>query len=188
MCLEGTVWQGKRKGFFDAYYIDSLDHSKRYKVWEKFYDNDKINGPMTVYTLRGTVYATATFKDDSLAGPSREYWIDGKHVLVERVYEYGGSNYTKRTFYHDGQLQEEQQFRDYKREGYRKYYYPNGQLWIEQTFKDDLAWDVIANYTAQGQKRDAGTLHHGNGTIVFYNEDGSVRETATYRDGVEQHS
>jgi antitoxin component YwqK of YwqJK toxin-antitoxin module len=41
----------------------------------------------------------------------------------------------------------------------------------------------VANYTEDGQKRDAGTLRNGNGTIIFYDEDGTVREVREYVNG-----
>ena len=49
--------------------------------------------------------------------------------------------------------------------------------------KNGKPWNAIANYTAGGQKRDPGTLKNGNGTILLYDDDGSVRETLRYIGG-----
>ena len=38
----------------------------------------------------------------------------------------------------------------------------------------------------KGNKRDAGTLKNGNGTVILYDEDGTVMEIMTYKNGVEQ--
>ena len=81
-------------------------------------------------------------------------------------------------------MQEELLFVNGLHHGRRRYFYPNGQVWIEQEMRDGKAWDVIANYTITGQKRDAGTLQNGNGTIILYNEDDTVREIETYENGI----
>ena len=70
--------------------------------------------------------------------------------------------------------------------GQRKYYYPSGKLWVESVVKDGRPWTVIANYTSEGKKRDPGTLREGNGTMIFYNDDGTVRETTKYKNGEEE--
>jgi antitoxin component YwqK of YwqJK toxin-antitoxin module len=66
----------------------------------------------------------------------------------------------------------------------KKYYFPSGKIWIEQELKNGKPWTVIANYTENGQKRDAGTLKEGNGMVIFYNDDGTIRETVVYKNGV----
>jgi antitoxin component YwqK of YwqJK toxin-antitoxin module len=88
-----------------------------------------------------------------------------------------------REFYENGQLTEEVNFNNDKFHGTRKYFYPNGHLWIEQVFKDGLDWEIVANYTEDGKRRDAGTLKNGNGTVIYYNEDGTVREVSTFVQG-----
>lgn len=206
VCFEGQLKNGKREGIFNAYLIDSADHSKRYKIYEQTYADDKLNGQWRTYTLHGTLKDFETFKNDSLNGITRNYWIDGKtisgeteyfnghnkciqrpyidgKIQAEIPYENGSINGIGKKFYEDGTLQELAEFKDGKFDGVRKYFYPNGQLWIEQIYKNGKNWSVVANYTIKGEKRDAGTLHNGNGTIIFYNEDGSVRETETYING-----
>ena len=42
----------------------------------------------------------------------------------------------------------------------------------------------IRSYLSTVQRRKAGTLHNGNGTIIYYNEDGTVREVKTFANGV----
>ena len=45
-------------------------------------------------------------------------------------------------------------------------------------------WPVIANYDDRGVACDAGNAKDGDGRIIFYNEDGTVRETISYKNGV----
>lgn len=208
LCVEGHLKNHKREGTFNFFVIDKANHSKRYKIWEQNYSNDKLNGLWTTFTLRGTLVSTRMLKDDSLNGISRQFWIDGKTITEEEEffngrnkfiirefgkggkmksempYENGVVSGTRKTFYYDGSIQETMDFRNGIADGTRKYFYPNGQVWIEQEYKNGKPWSVVANYTDKGQKRDAGTLNDGNGTIIFYNEDGTVREVVNYVNGV----
>jgi antitoxin component YwqK of YwqJK toxin-antitoxin module len=207
LCIEGQSKNSKREGVFRFYLIDSTDHSKRYKIWEQTYENDKLNGQWRTYSLRGTLVSFQTFKDDSVNGLTRNFWIDGRTIMDEQEYFNGHNRYIQRDYYKNGKLESETHFENGKGngtgrklyengnpkeevnlkngvfDGTRKYYYPNGQLWIEQTYRLGKSWTVIANYTDKGVKRDAGTLHDGNGTIIFYNDDGTVREVVQYVDG-----
>jgi antitoxin component YwqK of YwqJK toxin-antitoxin module len=207
LCIEGPCKNNKKEGVFTTFLIDSADHSRRYKIWEQNYSNDKLNGQWKTYTLHGTITNIQTFKDDSLNGVSRMFWIDGRSIMEENEFFNGRKKRLHREFYkngkikaeipldndtisgtgkkyyEDGTIQEIAEFRAGAFDGTRKYYYPNGQLWIEQIYKNGKSWKVVANYTAKGQKREAGTLKDGNGTIIFYNEDGSVREVISYVNG-----
>ncbi len=210
LCIEGQYKNGERDGKFNVYVIDSLDHSKRFRIWQQTYSKDKLNGQWLTYTLKGTLTNVQNFNNDSLNGISRYFWIDSKTILEEtdyfngqnkRIqktfhkdgkpeaeipYENGEVNGTAKKYYRDGTLLEVTQFKNGEFHGVRKYYYPNGQLWIEQIYKEGKSWTVVANYTDKGQKRDAGTLKNGNGTLIFYDEDGSVREILTYVNGEEK--
>jgi len=210
ICIEGLYKNDKREGLFSFYLIDSFDHSKRYKIWEQDFINNQLNGKWKTFTLIGTIVRYQTFKNDSLNGVSRDYWIDGKTIMDKREYfngrnkfiirkyyktgnvkqetmiENGTLNGPAKEFYEDGKIMEEVYFKNGEYDKTRKYYFPNGQLWIEQEYKNGLRWNVIANYDEKGNKRNAGTLKNGNGTVILYNEDGTVSETLTYKNGIEQ--
>jgi antitoxin component YwqK of YwqJK toxin-antitoxin module len=192
--------------------IDSLDHSKRYKIWEQTYSNDKLNGQWKTHTLRGTQANFQTFRNDSLDGITRNFWIDGKTIMEENEYSNGRNEHIHRLFFDNGKIKAEVPYKDDSIDGIRKkyyesgalqevaeftkghfdgvkrYYYPNGQIWIEQIYRAGKSWTVVADYTDKGQKRDPGTLRDGNGTLILYNEDGTVRETTTFVDGEERSS
>jgi antitoxin component YwqK of YwqJK toxin-antitoxin module len=208
LCSEGQLKNNKREGLFSFYLIDNNDHSKRYKVWEQSFVNDKLNGQWRVFTLRGGLVKFQTYRNDSLNGISRTYWIDGKGIMDEQEYFSGKNKFIQRTYYKNGKiesempyengkpdgtikryyetgvLQETQEMKNGRADGERKYYYSNGQLWIDEVYKAGKNWEVRANYTGKGQRRKAGTLRNGNGTVIFYNDDGTVREMKNYSNGV----
>lgn len=210
ICMEGQYKNGQRDGVFTAYVLDSLDQNTRYKIFEQTYSNNRLNGPWRSYTLKGKLAGVENYVNDSISGTSKFYWIDGKSLMRETVHlnghikviqkEYSGDgvvieettfengvpNGPAKKYYPNGVLQDEVILMNGLPNGVRKYYYPSGKLWIEQEMKEGKPWTVIGNYTESGQKRDAGTLKNGNGTVIFYNEDNSVREVVTYKNGVEQ--
>lgn len=206
--IRGFEKNKKKEGIFTTYLIDSADHSKRYKVYEQTYKNDKLNGEWRIYNLKGTLVMMATYRDDSLEGIRREYWIDGKTIMSETEHFRGTARIIDRAYwpsgklkhetsvlhdkmdglakeyYEDGSLKREAMFVNGSMNGMFKYYYPGGKLWIEQVFKDDKPWEVRGNYDQSGKPREKGTLKNGNGTVYLYNEDGTVREIETYINGV----
>lgn len=208
VCIEGQHKNGQRDGIFTAFVLDSLDHKKRYKIWEQTYVDNKLNGEWRTYSLKGNIVRFQTYQNDSLNGTAKDYWIDGKLIMEERIYINGKSKYIQKEYSQNGNVVEETTFvndipngqaKKYypngtlKDEviltngvpnGLRKYYYPSGKIWIEQEMKNGQPWAVIANYTESGQKRDAGTLKEGNGTVIFYNDNGTIRETVAYKNGV----
>jgi antitoxin component YwqK of YwqJK toxin-antitoxin module len=207
VCIEGQYKNGQNDGVFSAYIMDSIDHKKRYKIWEQIYSKGQLNGEWKTFSLNGNLVQFQTYKNDSLNGVSRNYWIDGKSIMEERIYFNGKSKYIQKEYSQSGKVVEETTFvneipngpaKKYypsgilKDEvilengvpnGLRRYYYPTGKIWIESEMKNGQPWTVIANYTESGQKRDAGNLKEGNGTVIFYNEDGTIRETISYKNG-----
>jgi antitoxin component YwqK of YwqJK toxin-antitoxin module len=205
--IEGPYLEGKKNGVFVAYLIDCNDRNLRYKIWEQTYLNDKLNGEWRTYNLRGTIIQIKRFENDSLNGISRDYWIDGKSIMSEKEYFNGSNNYIKRKYYLNGKISEEMtfsmgqangvtkryyengslmekaMFKDGHYEGLREYYYPSGLLWLSNVYKEGKPWEIIANYDTKGQKREPGTLKNGSGTIIYYNDDDSIREVQTYADG-----
>ncbi len=208
VCIEGQYKNGKREGVYAAYLLDSADHKKRYKIWEQTYAGNKLNGQWRTYTLKGGLVRFQTYKNDSLDGPSRDYWIDGKSIMEEKIYFNGKNKYVLKDYSRDGKVLEETTFvneipngpakKFYPNgilmdevillngvpDGPRKYYYPSGKLWVESEMKNGKPWTVYANYTEAGKKRNPGTLKDGNGTMIFYNNDGGIRETVTYKNGI----
>ncbi len=199
--IEGRVKNGNRVGVYTFHLVDRMDHSKKYKIWEQTFGNDKLDGQWRTYNLRGGLVSSDTYKNGSLNGISKNYWIDGKFLIEETEYLEDQSTYitkkyyenkklksessfknkklngVSKKYYENGNIQEYAEFKDDYFDGTRKYFYENGQLWIEQTYKDGKFLDIVANYTEKGSKRNPGNLKSGTGTIIYYSEDGSVRET-----------
>lgn len=100
VCIEGNFKDGKKSDVFKAYLIDSFDHSKRYRIWEQSYRDDKLNGEWRTFNLKGTLVKIATYSNDSLHGISRRYARDGKGIEEEREYINGSNIYIDRSYFH----------------------------------------------------------------------------------------
>jgi len=208
--IEGTISSGKRNGIFTTYIIDSADHKKLYKIWEQTYKDDELNGEWRVYNLKGTLVHLENYINSRQIGIERDYWIDGKTILEEKEYfadtakridrQYHVNGHLKseiilihnivngicRKFYENGALEDEAFFKDGKFDGIRTYYYPDGKKWIVEEYKNDMHWTIIANYDSKGNKRNGGTLTNGNGSLILYDDDRTIRETLLFKDGILQ--
>lgn len=208
--IESEMKNGKREGITRQFVVDSADHSKRYLIYEQSYGNDKLNGVWKLFNLKGTLVQTEMYKNDSLDGISRHYRIDGKTIMAENEFFNGGNKFIAREFYDNGKIRTETTIvngepngeakayyetgilkdqcilKNGKREGLRIYYYPDGKPWVENTYRNDIPWTIIANYDSKGKKRDGGTLKDGNGTMIYYDDDTTVREILRFVNGVQQ--
>lgn len=168
------------KGLSTTYWIDGkkiLDEKEILDGERKYIQRN--------YNEQGLLAETITIENKKGNGLRTTYFPNGKpHHQVTMVE--GILNGTAKTFYESGVVAEEVNFSNGEFNGTRRYFYPDGKVWIEELYKDGKHWTVIANYDANGKKRNPGTLKNGNGTLVLYNEDGTVRETVTYINGVEQ--
>jgi antitoxin component YwqK of YwqJK toxin-antitoxin module len=183
VCAEGRLKDNRRDGLFTFYVIDAADHDKRYKIWEKNFLNDKLDGQSRVFTLRGGLVRYATYKSDSLNGVSRSYWIDGKEIMDEKEYVNGRDKFIQRTYYKNGKIESETATEHGVTNGIVRHYYESGGLEQTTLYKAGKPWEIKGSFTPKGLRRKAGTLRNGNGTVLVYNDDGSVRETKTYAGG-----
>lgn len=137
------------------------------------------------YNQAGQLTETITFENSQPNGLRRLYFPNGKPERQVTLVN-GVLSGPAKTFYESGIIAEEVNFSHGEFDGIQRYFYPNGKVWIEKIYKAGKPWTVIANYDAAGKKRNPGTLKNGNGTLILYDEDGSVRETVNYVNGVEQ--
>lgn len=205
--VEGNIKDDKPNGIFTYFLLDSINPKRKYKLWEQSFFNSKLNGRWSVFSLNGSLCYFETYKNDSLNGLTREFQTDGKTIVKEFEYFGGESKNIFREYFFNGKIKAETHYDDFKLNGLTKryydngnmlecinftdnefngnwkYYYPNGQLWLEKIYKMGKSWEAVASFTKNGEKRNPGTLKNGNGTTIYYNEDGTIREIVTYKNG-----
>ncbi len=210
LCLEGNKKNGLKDGSFSQYLIDSADHTKKYKIRELVYNNGKLDGKCKTFAITGLMIGYQNYKDDVLYGISRSFWVDGETITDEIEYLHGVGRYIKRSYYDNGEpcleamfenyvmsgpakkfysngtLKEFAMFKNGKFDGPRRLFYPNAQLSTEEVFKEGKHWTIRNNYNREGYRRDGGTLTDGNGTLILYNENGTILEVKHYKNGDEK--
>jgi len=138
LCFEGERKNGKKEGAENVYLIDSVDHSKRYKIWEQYYANDKLNGQWKTFTLKGTLFGFQTFKNDSLNGVSKQFEADAKTIKSETEYFNGRNRLIERSYFSNGKIKAEIPYLNGKMTGTGKRYYETGSIEEEAEFKDGI--------------------------------------------------
>lgn len=186
VCIEGNFKNGKKCDIFKAYLIDSFDHSKRYKIWEQTYINDKLNGEWRMYFLNGTLVKVTTYKDDSIHGIYRKYWIDGKTIEEEREYLDGSNTYVERTYFKSGKLEKEVPYKNGLINGLAKSYYENGQLKEVTAVVNDQGHGLTERYYENGNLMEELNMANGqfHGIRRYYHPNGILWSVEEYKNGM----
>lgn len=202
---EGTFTDGKRTGPWKLYVLEDKTFKKILQM-ETVYSNGYKNGPFTYYYPSGAKGATGTFSLDMPDDTFTSYYENGtlystcsysmgletgRHITyyptgitqTDCTYTDGKQDGIYQSFYANGVLQQKFGVKMGNEDGQYQYFYENGQLWIEKEYKNGLLMNVKANYTAKGKERDKGTLKDGNGTVIYYTEEGKVYSIQTFKDG-----
>lgn len=207
ICLEGTLVNGKGNGVFTSYVIDSINHSRRYKISEQDYKNDTIDGHWKAFDIGGTLKYDLLYIKGRSRGKSVYYEADGRTVKQTNYYRndsvfiattyFDGirkqeeqtlvnnvPNGPAKVYYPNGRIMSTVNFLNGQFNDTLKYYYDNGVLWTEEIFKKGRDWTVLNNFDKKGKPRPAGDLKDGYGTRILYTEQGLVSDTVTYVNGI----
>lgn len=208
--VEGQMRDGKRQGVFTYSLIEKSKPTRLLKLYEQTFKDDQLSGVWNTYSLEGKLVLSNNFLNEKAIGMQRTYRSDGKTLLIEteiisdgksieREYYPSGKLMTEtpfvrgkphgigKKFYENGILQDYVELQFGEIDGLRRYYHANGQLWVEEQYVSNRPWTIIANYDSTGKQRDGGSLKDGKGTMIFYNEDDSIRETITYKNGLAEN-
>lgn len=207
ICIEGRIIDSKKNGVFKTYIFKKNTHGKL-KIWDQTYEEDVLSGNWIEYSIEG-VKAVERLMESGQMRQKIVFWPDGKTKHLYYQYRDSESSYKCTTFnklgvieslinirnsrlngrsikyYSNGNIEEECTYSDGFVDGVWKYYHTNGQVWIEQIFRNGKNWKVVANYDSTGRQRDAGTLENGEGSLLLYDKDNSVRDTLFFLNGVQ---
>jgi len=95
-----------------------------------------------------------------------------------------------KTYYQNGQVKSDENYKNGIKVGICKYYYENGKLQFEEKFNDSGEPDGMFNsYLNNGQLESSYTYRNGerHGLFKEYNENGSLREEGKYEYGRRIH-
>jgi|GEM_PF-2223730 len=148
------------------------------------YNNGKWNGKVASYYPDGKPYGTLKFINGNKNG-THIYKYQNGQIKLEHTFKNGIKDSLYVSYYRNGNIREKLYYKSGIEDGTYQYYYENGQLWTEGKYVSGKLMEVIANYSANGDSRDKGTISNGNGTVKFYNENGQLYNVKTFEDGTQ---
>lgn len=170
------------------------------------FSKDKKNGPATTYYKSGKLSGESIFLNDYFNGDILSYYSTGelrtkalyvngyaegvhfsyyKNGVVNKkwIFSNGKQEGLTQIFYPNGAIQEEDFYVNDEVTDY-KYYYQSGQLWVHREYKNEVIYNIYELNDPNGKPMDFGTLKDGNGTILFYTEQGKVYLKRTLENGI----
>ncbi|HSH64313.1 MAG TPA: toxin-antitoxin system YwqK family antitoxin, partial [Bacteroidia bacterium] len=180
LAFEFNYKEGKKNGLKKKY--DTKDGSL---VTSEEYVNDVKDGLTTTYYKDGNVKETIPFVAGKEDGQGFEYDQDGVILTLTQY---------KKGFIEKSEIINRKDKNGLK-QGMWKEFYPNGVVKTEVTYTDDKMSGYLKEYSPKGSL--VNTTKYVNGVLqkdapelakldvkTAYYDDGSVRYTATYKDGV----
>tara|TARA_Y100001934_G_scaffold160855_1_gene191889 strand:- start:758 stop:3061 length:2304 start_codon:yes stop_codon:yes gene_type:complete len=167
---------GKYEGLVEVW------HENGQKKFEGNFKNGKLEGFIQVWHENGQKKEDGNWKDGKYNGLVFQWHANGQKSL-EAKYKYGGKKDGSRMEWHEnGQRKLEGNWKDGKEDGLQTMWYRSGQKASESSIKDGKFKSAKA-WKPNGEKCPYTNLLDGNGLIVWYNDDGTELESATYKDG-----
>jgi antitoxin component YwqK of YwqJK toxin-antitoxin module len=192
--------------FFQESWVDNfIEHAQYFKPnGEKVSSIDQGNGIKSVYENQKLI-SQISFKNGVPEGLIKEfnqkgslssyYHIQNGQKHGEETLFYEDSNTTKmrlewnedtisglvKTFYKDGSLESQKSYSQNKKNGPSTIYYPSGDLMMLETYSQDKL--VEGKYYKKGEKIPASYVEDGQGTALFFDEWGAIKQEISYEKG-----
>jgi uncharacterized protein len=197
--VEGHYTYGDKSGIWKNYYINGKLKG------EEAYTDGKQNGKETDFTEDGKIETEVMYKDDQKTGllnkfdpdgtlayqvmykdnkPISYTWLDKNGQLLPETPIRNQSGKIK-TWFPNGKVSAEFEYKDGYLDGVSKLYFTNGQLRNQHVLKYGDLYDHYILYFDNGQlKADYIYLHDNlHGPYKEYNEKGVLTESGSYYDG-----
>ena len=176
---EGDYEQGNREGVWKYYFITGeLEQRGKYK-------KDKPTGEWVWYFKNKEIKRQEYYRKGREDGESVEYDIQGKTINKGN---YIDGLRTGDWFLTIGDYEEEGQFIDDEKNGdWKMFYKKTDQLYFQGEYAIGIPIKRHTYYWPNGQKKEEGKFQAGerHGDWKFFNNDGTVRLTIRYDNGIE---
>jgi len=126
---EGFLTNGKKNGMWITYH----PNSDRIKTITSYVDNT-LEGPYLELSSRGQIEAKVTYSQNELHGPFVKYKF-GRPLELSN-YNRGKLDGISKSYYNNGKLQKEIEFKDGVQDGVYKFYDDQGNTTLEYTYKN----------------------------------------------------
>lgn len=174
---EGQFEHGKEIGNFKFYCEDC---KSRPSVTKSFQKNSEIVD-VKYFTNKGNVLSEGKMKGKERVGEWLYYHTDSKVVMTRENYSNGVINGKTTTYYPNGKITEETEFKNGIKEGENNYYSPDGVLLKKLFYKNDQLDGRVFYYDSNGDVKIEGNYKDGKKRGLWkYYKDGKVVEEETF--------
>ena len=164
-------------------------HQKKYYengnlMSEAFFNEEKLNGPLTEYYENGKIKMEAYFQNDEPDGIYKDYYQNGQ-LKTKGRYKNGLIDGAGESYYPNGQIKIRDYYKNNIKDGYDEKYYENGLLKQKGIFKNGKQDGVVVRYDRSGNIYQIITLKNKrpNGLFVEYYKTGQIHKKAYFHDG-----
>ena len=174
---EGKFERGKEIGEFKFYCEDCKSRPSVIKTFHK--DSEIVD--VKYFTNKGNVLSEGKMKGKDRIGEWIYYHTDTKQIMTRENYSNGTINGRTVTYYPNGKITEEIEFRNGIREGENNYYSPEGVLLKKLFYKNDQLDGRVFYYDSNGDVKIEGNYKDGKKKGLWkYYKDGKVVEEETF--------
>jgi antitoxin component YwqK of YwqJK toxin-antitoxin module len=163
----------------------------------RYYENGAVQARMFFDPGTDRSFATLFYQNGQKAAEGRymkqekdSVWtyyseFDGT-IRIREPYRLGKLDGTVSSYYPDGAVSEEVQWKDHRREGAWKQYYTDGSLRLESRYENDSLNGPYQVFYPDSTLKVSGTYlnNRSHGIWDFYNESGSVAYSIRYEHGM----
>jgi len=195
----GNYKNGKREGTWTWFYTNgkklkegSYKADKEDKTWIDYFengatkeimnfDNGETDGEFKSYTRLGVVFNEGKYKGNKLV--SSVNYDEDKKLINE--FKNSSSSYALKTFYKNGNVEEEGEIKDKIRNGKYTSYYLNGTKGSEIFYKNGEFDGILTRYYYNGKIKEEENYVNGqqNGYFKEYYENGKLKQEGYYNKG-----
>lgn len=138
--------------------------------------------PLKGYYPGGQLFYNGQFKNDHRAGSWTTFFEDGTKKEIENYNDDGEYDGIYKSFYPNGQLEEESSYKKDKHEGYYKAYYANGKMRTEGWFQNDNKGGTWLYYNPLGILTSKEYYIDGDvtGKQHYYEENGKIYKSQVW--------
>jgi hypothetical protein len=119
-------------------------------------------------------------------GLQKSYYENGQ-IKLEENWKDDKKDGLQKSYYENGQIKLEENWKDHKKDGLQKSYYENGQLEEESTYKNDKEIGLVKSYYQNGQLALEGNVKNDkyDGSFKSYYENGQLKSEGNMNKGEE---
>lgn len=175
----GEYKDGKLEG--NAYFTNDGSGTPNY---EGNFEDNKLNGPITIYGNNGLLHYIKTFKDSELDGPYKEFYASGELYSSTNIID-GDHEGDWITYYQNGDTMRVKPFKKGEADGTYYEYHANGQLSTKGKYRKGKKIGTWKEYYYTGSPAYVYSYKNGDldGKYYHFDPNGDTSITATYVTG-----